>query len=155
MDCGSIGCGFESRLLPLKLKILNFFYLMCAVFSQKILFSVNIFCTNVLRSFLAQILFLPKFYQTSDLIWQEGLLIDFLQKKLIDNWTKKFLIRTAYLFNERLVFEKITNFFLNLLIWPLHARSFFDIRAVANMLWINIFIFIFVFISFSLFFLVL
>ncbi len=153
MDCGSIGCGFESRLLPLK--ILNFFYLTWVIFLQKILFTVNIFVKNVLRSFLAQFLFLPKFYQTSDLLWQEGLLIDFLQKKLTDNWTKKFLIRTAYLFNERLVFEKITNFFLNLLIWPLHARSFFDTRAVANMLWINIFIFIFVFISFSLFFFVL
>jgi len=43
-------------------------------------------------------------------------LIDFLQKKIADNWTKKFLIYSSYLFNEKLLFDKVIRFYLNLVI---------------------------------------
>ena len=64
-------------------------------------------------NFLLKINFLFNYFFINELIWQEGLLIDFLQKKIIDNWIKKFLIYSSYLFNECLVFETIIKFYLN------------------------------------------
>jgi len=50
------------------------------------------------------------------LVWQEGLLLDFLQKVTIDLWMRKFLVYASYLFNERLVFDNVVRFFLDFII---------------------------------------
>lgn len=108
---------------------------------------------EILLKSLLNFNFLIKFYHLVDLIFQEGLLIDFLQKKITDNWIKKFLIYSSYLFNERLVFDKVTRFYLDLLIWPMHKLSIFEFSNVSNTLFINVFFFFFFFFVFSLLFL--
>jgi hypothetical protein len=100
--------------------------------------------------------FITNYYSLNELIWQEGLLIDFLQKKIADNWIKKFLIYSSYLFNEKLLFDKIIRFFLNLIIWPAHKLSIFDFNNTANILFMTVFffiIFIFIFVYFYFYFL--
>jgi len=69
----------------------------------------------------------------SDLLWQEALIIDFLQKKIINNWTQKFLVISSYLFSERVIFESLIKFFLDLFIWPLHRLFIFQVNNVSNL----------------------
>ena len=94
--------------------------------------------------FMSKTFFLSNYYLLNEKVWQEGLLIDFLQKKIVDNWVKKFLINSSYLFNERLLFEKIIRFYLDFIIWPLHKISIFEFNNVGGLLFINMFIFFFI-----------
>lgn len=115
-----------------------------ALFNYNIfVFNLSVFKNQLIKNFIFKSNFLLQFYFLSDLIWQEGLLVDFLQKKLTDNWVKKFLIYSAYIFNERLVFDKLVKFYLDLLIWPLHQFSIFENNNTANMLFFTIFFSIF------------
>jgi hypothetical protein len=118
---------------------------------NKFTFNLLLHKIQFIKNFVNKLPFLLKFYSISDLIWQEGLLIDFTQKKIIDNWVKKFLIYSAYIFNERLVFDKIVRFYLDLLVWPLHHISIFETNNTANMLFFTFFFFLILY--FSLFFL--
>ena len=106
-------------------------------------FTFNCRCAhqNLTNNFLVKTFFITKYYSLNELIWQEGLLIDFLQKKSIDLWIKKFLIYSSYLFNERFVFDKIVKFFLNLFVVPFQKMFIFEYTNVANVLFINIFFF--------------
>jgi hypothetical protein len=76
-------------------------------------------------------------------------MFDFLQKKITDNWLKKFVIYSANLFSERVVFEKIIKFYLDLLIWPTHKLFIFEFNNVGGLLFINLFIFLISFFFFS------
>ncbi len=136
MDCGSKGCRFKSFFLPLI--IFNIFSFYNNFFSN-----LAVLKNNYLTNFLYKTFFCTNYYLLNELIWQEGLLIDFLQKKIADNWVKKFLIYSAYLFNERFLFDKIIRFYLDLLIWPMHKLFIFEFNNVANTLFITIFFFIF------------
>jgi hypothetical protein len=109
--------------------------------------AVNVISFN--NSTLAPLLFkkvenlnklLTKFYLTNENLWLEGLYVDFLQKKFIDNWIKKFLIGASYLFSEKLVFEALIKFFINQIITPFHKFSIFEFNSLANLLFITIFI---------------
>ena len=100
---------------------------------------IKLFYLNI---FFYKTYFISNYYLLNELIWQEGLLIDFLQKKIADNWTKKFLIYSSYLFNEKLLFDKIIRFYLNLIIWPSHQASIFDFNNVSHILFITVFFFI-------------
>jgi len=98
----------------------------------------NHFCNNLfsllqesLTQFFTKTHFISNFYKISDLIWQEGLLLDFLQKKITDNWVKKFLIYSAYLFNERFLFDSVTRVYLDTLIWPAHKLFVFDLHNIS------------------------
>ena len=142
MDCGSKGCRFKSFSLPMNI---FFFYNNFSFNFKKIKF-------NLINNFLFKSFFISNYYLLNDLIWQEGLLIDFLQKKLADNWIKKFLIYSSYLFNERLVFDKIIKFYLDLIIWPMHKLFIFEFNNVSNTLFITIFFFILNFFIFSFFY---
>lgn len=144
MDCGSKGCRFDSFFLPLYL--FNFFY-----FYNYFLHNINKLQYEVLTDFIKNFYFITNYYALNELIWQEGFLIDFLQKKIADNWIKKFLIYSAYLFNERLVFDKVIKFYLDLIIWPFHKLSIFEFNNVANTLSIT-FIFLFFYFLIFLFF---
>ena len=144
MDCGSKGCRFKSFFLPVNMSNIVAFY---NVFVYNFSKLINIYLSN----FLNKVYFFSNYYILNELIWQEGFLIDFLQKKVADNWVKKFLIFSSYLFNERLIFDKIIRFYLDLLIWPMHKLFIFDVNNVSSILFITIFFFIF-FLFFFIFF---
>lgn len=128
------------------------------VFKLISIYNIFLFKTNSIllylnNAFTSKTSFLFLFYKKNELIWQEGLLIDFLQKKSFDVWTKKFLIYSSYLFNERLVFDKIVKFFINLVILPFQKIFIFELTSVANFFFINIITFFFIFFIIILFFL--
>jgi len=84
-----------------------------------------------------------KYFTTNELLWQEGLYTDFLQKKIADSWIKKFLISASYLFNEKLIFDLIIKFFINCILIPFHKFSIFEFNSLANLLFAVISILIF------------
>ena len=146
VDCGSKGCRFESFFLPIMI--------IYKIFTKYNIFFFNLknFNFNIINNFLINFFFLNKYYQLNELIWQEGFLFDFLQKKIIDNWLKKFIIYSANLFNERLVFDMIIKFYLNLIIWPLHKLFIFEFNNINWILYLNLFIFFLTFFFFIFFF---
>lgn len=113
---------------------------------------LNLLLLFLLNNFLKKTFYLNNFFLFNEILWQEGLLIDFLQKKITDNWIKKFVIYSANLFNERFVFDKIIKIYLNYLIWPAHKFFIFEFNNASNLLFINILIFFFFFIFFYLFY---
>ena len=144
MDCGSKGCRFKSFFLPVI--VFNFLY-----FYNSFTYNLKNLKLLYLNEFIAKTYFITNYYKLNELIWQEGLLIDFLQKKVTDNWVKKFLIFSAYLFSERLVFDKIIRFYLDLIIWPMHKLFIFEFNNISGTLFVTIFFFIF-FLFFFIFF---
>lgn len=129
---------------------LNFFKLFISY--NSVSYALNNLKFDTINSFLYKSRFIGNYYLLNDLIWQEGLLLDFLQKKTVDNWIKKFLIYSANLFNERLVFDRVIRFYLDLLVWPMHKIFIFEFQNVGGILFINLFIFIFSFLFFALFY---
>lgn len=117
------------------------------------LFKVNSISFFFNTTFVTKTSFLFSFYKRNELIWQEGLLIDFLQKKSFDVWVKKFLIYSSYLFNERFVFDKIVKFFINFIISPFQKFFIFELTSIANFFFINIITFFFIFFIIIMFFL--
>ena len=130
------------KVVSSNLTIYPLFFLLFNKYSN---FTINfnkLILTNI-DNFITNLNFLIRYFLLNELIWQEGFLVDFLQKKLIDNWIKKFLICASYLFNERFIFDNLIRFFLNLIIWPLHKISIFNFNNVSNLFFIFIFFFIF------------
>jgi len=87
---------------------------------------------NTIDSFIANFFFLRNYYILNELIWQDGFLIDFLQKKVADKWTRKFLIFSAYLFNERVVFDYVVRFYIDLVIWPSYRINIYEFSNVSS-----------------------
>ena len=77
---------------------------------------------------------LPLYYRLTSLVWEDGLLIDFLQKKLLDKWIRQFLINSANIFNERLVFKFVVKFYIDLVLLPQSLYSYFEVTNVASLL---------------------
>lgn len=109
-------------------------------------FVLKLFFTSVQSSILKNALFLPAYYHRNELIWVDGFLLDFLQKKSVDLWLRKFVIYTGFIFSERLVFEFIVRVYLDFLLWPLHYNSILETSNVTEMLAINIFFYFSIFI---------
>jgi hypothetical protein len=101
--------GSSPVIYPMNLGFVLSLYNSCTFFYHNIK-------RNLMNNFLIKTYFLFNYFLLNELIWQEGLLIDFLQKKFADNWIKKFLIYSSYLFNERVVFDKVIRFYLDLVI---------------------------------------
>jgi len=78
--------------------------------------------------------FLNKYYYVNDLLWQEGFLIDFAQKKTADKFVRKFLIISAYLFSERLVFDKVIRIYSDIVLFVSGNKTIYDFNSIANML---------------------
>jgi hypothetical protein len=78
--------------------------------------------------------FVPAYYRFNDLMWQDGLLIDFLQKKILSKWVQGFLIHSSYLFNERVLFEFVARFYVDFVVWPLTVSSVFEFSDVSSTL---------------------
>ena len=95
--------------------------------------------SSLLEVFFQKTYFLVVYFQRSELIWQEGLLLDFLQKKVIDKWTRKFLIISTYLVYERLFFDWVIRFYVDLVIWPGHRNTIFEFLSIGTTLFALIF----------------
>ena len=123
----------------------------------RIVFSYNAWQTSksnlintILTNFLESFIFLRNYYILNDLIWQDGFLIDFLQKKVVDKWMRKFLIYSAYLFNERLVFDYVVRFYIDLIVWPTYRINIYEFNNVSSTLLVTLFLLIVLFLIFSL-----
>ena len=89
--------------------------------------------------------FLTTFYKRNDLIWVDGFLLDFLQKKSADIWLRKFVVYSGFLFSERLVFEHVVRVYLLNIIWPLHYVGLFETNNTSEMLSVIVFFYFFMF----------
>jgi hypothetical protein len=67
-------------------------------------------------------------------MWQDGLLIDFLQKKVADKWIRRFLVCSSYLFSERVLFKFVVRFYIDYVVWPSTTKSVFEFSNVSLML---------------------
>ena len=85
-------------------------------------------------------------------MWNDGLLIDFLQKKSADLYIRKFVIYTGFLFSERFIFEIIVKIYLDNLVWPFHRISIFESSNVSEMLSFIIFLLFLIFIILYMFY---
>jgi hypothetical protein len=99
------------------------------LFNNRIYKFLNLFLLSTLK----KLSFVVIFYKRNELIWNDGFLIDFLQKKTIDLYVRKFIVFTGFLFSERLVFDTIIKLYLENLIWPAHKYSIFEVNNVAEM----------------------
>jgi len=109
---------------------------------------------SLIEVFFCKTYFLVTYFQRSELIWQEGLLLDFLQKKkkVIDKWTRKFLIISTYLVNERLFFDWAIRFYVDLVIWPGHRNTIFEFLSIGTTLFaLTLFLVILFLLSFLLY----
>lgn len=100
---------------------------------------------HLLARLLHSLKFLPGYYRMNDSIWQEGLLVDWLQKKVFDKWVRRFLVHSAYLVSERVVFDIFVRFYIDYVIWPSHRFSIFDFRSVASLV-LHLLVFIMLFV---------
>jgi hypothetical protein len=97
--------------------------------------------------------FLKDYFIINDLLWQDGFLIDFLQKKIADKWIRNFVIYSGYLFNERFLFDYVVRFYIDSIIWKFYRKSIFEFNNVASLLLITLTTLICMFLIISLIFL--
>ena len=95
---------------------------------------VYYFQRDVLASLLHSVSFLHSYYLVNERVWLEGLLIDFLQKSVFDKWVRRFLVHSAYLFNERVLFDYVIKMYSDNVIWSSHNVGFFDFKSLSNVL---------------------
>jgi len=104
----------------------------------------------IITTLSTKISFIPKFYKLTDLIWQDGLLIDFLQKKVLDKWVRRFLICSSYLFSERVMFKFVVRFYIDYIVWPVTFSSIFELTNVSWMLHMSMLAIMFLIVVFNL-----
>lgn len=85
-------------------------------------------------NYVDKLTFLPLYYRINDLMWQDGLLIDFLQKKVADKWIRRFLVCSSYLFSERVLFKFVVRFYIDYVVWPTSNKTIFEFSNVSLML---------------------
>ena len=85
--------------------------------------------------------FLAKYYNRNENLWQDGFLFDFLQKKTIDSWLRRFVIYTGFIFSERLLYDYVIRFYLDNLVWILHNYSITEPSNVSEVLTTILFIY--------------
>lgn len=92
------------------------------------------------QSFLSATPYLLNYYRSNDLLWQEGFLLDFAQKKATDKFLRKFLIFSTYLFNERYLFDKIIKVYSGVLLWFTTRQSIYSFANIASTLQLVVFL---------------
>ena len=115
MVCGPIGRGFDPLYLPL-----IFFHFKNLLIQSSLRVNVN-------RK--------KKEYNLNFLLWQEGLLTDFLQKKSANNALQNIVINSFSIFNEKFFFEPLTRFFLLTFLDPLNIFLNLIPKTVTSFLW--------------------
>jgi len=108
--------------------------------SNRLQFFKKTFFTELLLNFLSKTVFVRDYYILNDLIWQDGFLIDFLQKKVIDKWLRRFVIYSGYIYSERLVFDFVIKFYIDFVIWAGHYYSIFEFSNTASTLLVTLFL---------------
>lgn len=93
--------------------------------------------------------FVKDYYNLNDTLWQDGFLIDFLQKKVVDKWLRGFVIHSGYLFNERWLFDYVVRFYITLIIWTGYRINIYEFNNVASTLLVTLFLALTLFISIS------
>lgn len=124
MDCGSRGWGFKSPYLPM-----HGFWRLTHQIAIKRHFDLNKTWYFVVE--LAPLLTL--LHSRTALLWQEGLLIDFLQKKLVDRWLRAFVITSANLFSDKVAFEFVYRVYILLFLDQLFRFNGGDYDTVAGL----------------------
>jgi len=89
---------------------------------------------------LVRLSFLHNYYSRNELIWNDGFLFDFLQKKTADTWIRRFVIYTGFLFSERLVFDSVVRLYVDNVVWLSHSINLFESNNVAEMLNMTLFV---------------
>lgn len=117
---------------------------------NQIQFAKKIIINELIYSFTEKTIFIRDYYRLNDLVWQDGFLIDFLQKKVIDKWLRKFVIYSGYLYSERMVFDYVIKFYLELVVWVGHYYSLFEFNNVASTLLLTLFLALWCFLWISL-----
>lgn len=100
------------------------------------------------HNFIQKLNFINTYVSRNDLIWSDGFILDFLQKKTADLWVRKFLIYTGFLFSERLVFEYVVRIYTDYLVLPTTKYFYVELPNVSSVLSITLFIYSFMFILF-------
>lgn len=95
--------------------------------------------------------FLKKYYRLNDLLWQDGFLIDFLQKKVADRWVRTFIIYSGYLFSERFLFDFVVRFYIDFIIWPTYSNSLYEFNSISATLTLTLLILMNLFLIISLY----
>lgn len=89
--------------------------------------------SSLVNQLLVNTFFLPRYYRVAEGVWQEGLLMDFLQKKVLDKWLRRFVIHSANLFSEKFFFEWVIRFFIDLITWPGTKFFIFEITTISSL----------------------
>lgn len=97
------------------------------------------------EDFYKSFFFLKKFKKLNDLMWQDGFLIDFLQKKITDKWIRGFVIFSGNLFSERLLFDNIVRFYIDYILKPISYITIYEFNSASNILLINLQLLLFTF----------
>ena len=100
------------------------------LYYRRIISFIKLFTLN----FINKSSFLTTYYKRNELLWNDGLIIDFLQKKSADLFIRKFVIFTGFIFSERLVFETVVKIYIDNLVWPSHRISIFESGNVSETL---------------------
>lgn len=90
--------------------------------------------------------FLPNYYFRNENIWLDGFLFDFLQKKSVDSWVRRFVIYTGFLFSERLVFDTVIKLYIDNILFTLSRLSIFEVNNVSELIVTTLFLFLTLFI---------
>lgn len=106
-----------------------------------------------LSNYVGKLNYLPLYYRINDLMWQDGLLIDFLQKKVADKWIRRFLVCSSYLFSERVLFTFVVRFYIDYVVWPSTTKGIFEFSNVSLMLSAILISILVVLMTFNLFYL--
>lgn len=140
-----------SRLVLLVAEKFSQFYTYSSVSAQGRINLWRLFLENVSDNFF----FLKRYYRLNDLIWQDGFLIDFLQKKVVDKWVRTFVIHSGYLFSERFLFDIVVRFYIDFIIWPLYSYSLYEFNNVASTLTLTLVILMKLFLIVSIYYMTL
>ena len=106
---------------------------------------------GLIDRFLKLTYFLPTYYRTAELMWQEGLFIDFLQKKILDKWVRRHLIFSSNLFSDSSLARRVVDFYWFLINLPTHHTNLFFFNSpVFNFIFTLSYMFIILFLIFVL-----
>ena len=75
---------------------------------------------------------------STKLLWEEGLYIDFIQKKSTDKFVRRVVIHTLNVFSERLAFDKLILTIPTLLVRWAHFFSVFELNSVSSLIMITL-----------------
>ena len=100
---------------------------------NRFFFNLTSIYSSLVNQLLINTFFLPRYYRVAEGVWQEGLLMDFLQKKVLDKWLRRFVIHSANLFSEKFFFEWVIRFFIDLITWPGTRFFIFEITTISSL----------------------